>query len=233
MFTFKTSLSIARRIACVCALTCAFAAQAQAGSGLRVRGLVEPAVRLTADGGQAPDVWSPWRGRLGIVLSDSGLGSSSSYRAWSSSTPIEGLKLHSLRLLGDYYFAPGTGFRATGGLMTGHWSSPWGPTANVSVAGLSATAHNRNTWLAPPGSPSTPANGSTSAYFGAGYSYDLAQTWGGNWSFSADLGLVALSSTDSAGVRLGRVFNGALSVEDWAHDLHFQPLLQLGFSYSF
>ncbi len=140
---------------------------------------------------------------------------------WRSElAPMErtGLRVASLGLLGDVYFgrpsieansAP-RGFRATSGLIVGARQPLLGASALAPVSGE-------------PGSDHT-----TVPYLGVGYSSLVAKS---GWSFSADLGVVSRSPGNV--VRLGRVFNGAQSLDDVVRDMRLAPHVQLGVSYSF
>lgn len=124
----------------------------------------------------------------------------------------------SFSVLGDYYFStqatagkPPTafsGFRATSGLMLS--------SRNSSSAGGTGFSYDTISETGPV------------PYFGVGYT-DLPSRAG--WGFSADFGLMALSSKSA--VRLGGVLGGAQSVDDLLRDLRLSPLIQLGVSYSF
>lgn len=69
---------------------------------------------------------------------------------------------------------------------------------------------------------------STWPYLGLGYSGSAAH---GDFSFSADVGLAAQSL--GATVRLGRVLNGGLTVDDAVRGMQLQPMVRLGVNYSF
>jgi hypothetical protein len=144
----------------------------------------------------------------------------------------QGLRLESLSLLGDYFFATPTsprivtGFRATSGLIIGT------PT-NRSLSGLGGFGPGRpaagaaSTLL--PAVPTDPAGyGSTQPYLGFGYT-SIAQR--GGWGFTADIGLIAQSP--GSVVRFGRVLSGTQSLDDVLRDMRLSPLLNVGVSYSF
>ena len=129
-----------------------------------------------------------------------------------------GLRVASLGLLGDVYLGRSSpdadrvlrGFRATSGLIVGA-RQPLLGTAAVPLAGADLGSEN-----------------ATVPYLGVGYSSLVAKS---GWSFSADLGVVSRSPGNM--VRLGRVVNGAQSLEDVVRDMRLAPHVQLGVSYSF
>lgn len=129
-----------------------------------------------------------------------------------------GLRVASLGLLGDVYLGRSSldadrtprGFRATSGIIVGARQPLLGSSLN---------------------SPAVAELGSESAtvpYLGVGYSSLVAKS---GWSFSADLGVVSRSPGNV--VRLGRVVNGAQSLDDVIRDMRLAPHVQLGVSYSF
>jgi len=139
---------------------------------------------------------------------------------WRSElAPMErtGLRVASLGLLGDVYLGRSSadpdraprGFRATSGLIVG---------ARQPLLGSSGIAL----------SPGDAGDSTTVPYLGVGYSSLVARS---GWSFSADLGVVSRSPGNV--VRLGRVFNGAQSLDDVVRDMRLAPHVQLGVSYSF
>ena len=164
-----------------------------------------------------PSVWQA-RLQLSSVHDDERLGADAR----------RGARLLSANLLGDYYLTGSGlggdtrgGLRATGGLMLGS------PSLAQSSAGL---ALGRQASLGPylfAGQRSLGLLGHsldrepsmTASYLGLGYSsYSLR----GGWGFSADLGLLANANA----VRLGN----SLSLDS---ALRYQPVLQLGLSYSY
>ena len=78
------------------------------------------------------------------------------------------------------------------------------------------------------GITSEPGEVASLPYLGLGYTGLSART---RWSFSADLGLVALYPGNVS--RMGRVMGGTQSLDDLVRDLRLAPLFQLGASYSF
>ncbi|WP_442774868.1 hypothetical protein [Sphaerotilus montanus] len=108
------------------------------------------------------------------------------------------------QLVGDYYFAPSLGLRATGGLQAG-------VTGNSDVR-LGTTRQR-----------ATP-------YVGLGYSTGgvSANRWGG-WGLSADIGVQARGSD----LTLGRALESPAGVGELIRELRLTPVLQLGVSYAF
>jgi hypothetical protein len=129
-----------------------------------------------------------------------------------------GLRVASLGFVGDVYFGAAAtardrsprGFRATSGIIVGVRQPLLGALANAPIAG------------------DVIPDSTTIPYLGLGYSSLVAKS---GWSFSADLGVVSRSPGNV--VRLGRVFNGAQSLDDVVRDMRLAPHVQLGVSYSF
>jgi hypothetical protein len=118
--------------------------------------------------------------------------------------------------MGDYYLSKpwlGTagGLRATSGVLLGPRSSLWSSPAAIDRRVVDGNADGS----------------STLPYVGVGYT-GLSDK--GGWGLSADLGLMA---SPRSSVRLGKVFNGAQSLDDTLRELRFAPLVQLGVSYAF
>ena len=166
-----------------------------------------------------------WQGRLSLSVQSpslrTGLGGDAS-----------GLQITGLSLMGDYYFARALpllasdgGFRATSGLILGGRPPTWG--ARPQFGGLSVERRSAATGLTA-GAIDTTADSATKPYVGLGYSGLSAKR---SWSFSADLGLVALAAGNA--VKLGRVFNGGPALDDVVRDMRVAPVVQLGVSYSF
>lgn len=165
---------------------------------------------------EAQPRWSAWQGRIGLALADDGPA------AGPGLGP--GLRLQGMRLLGDYYFSPASGFHATGGVISGPLARPWGAASSAVGGGLTLSLHSprwADGWV---GEPSGPA---ARAYVGAGYSLGDAD---GRWSISADIGLVARSP---AGSRWGPDAAGWTSLGEGLDRWQVQPLLQLGVSVAF
>jgi len=192
------------------------AARAQDGDGLSLPGAA-----------RAHD-WSHWQGRVALSMAEPG------YRSLGAANG--GLKLRSLSLMGDFYFAgtnvgaPGQGFRATSGLVIGNrasWSLADG--AALGATGRSVLVERRDRLsLSMPALPDAAADTAAVPYVGVGYTGAWARS---GWGFSADLGLMALSPASA--VKLGRVPAGPQSLDDMLRDLRLSPVLQLGVSYSF
>ena len=108
------------------------------------------------------------------------------------------------QLVGDYYFAPSLGPRATGGLQAG-------------VTGSSDVRLGTTRQRATP-------------YVGLGYSTGgvSANRWGG-WGLSADIGVQARGSD----LTLGRALESPAGVGELIRELRLTPVLQLGVSYAF
>jgi len=140
-----------------------------------------------------------------------------------------------LSLMSDYYLTgsllgsnrPG-GFRATSGILigqraqglSGSFAPPRGAAFSVD-RGLFGQASS----VQLPGDAS--AETATVPYFGFGYS-GLSLRSG--WSFNADLGL---ASRSFGGAKVGGFLTGNQSLDDTLRDMRWQPVLQLGVSYSF
>jgi hypothetical protein len=109
------------------------------------------------------------------------------------------------RLVGDHYFAPNLGLRATGGLL--------GPASMGPGVRLGTTQRR-----------ATP-------YVGLGYSTGgpSANRWGG-WGLSADIGLQASQGGEWP---LGRALESPAGMGDLLRDLRLIPVVQLGVSYAF
>lgn len=191
-------------------------------------GLAGPAAAagegLKAHADESP--WARWQGRLSLATA------APSWRANFSEGDASGLRISGLTLSGDYYFAAGGaleraglgGLRATSALIIG----PRGQaTATLPALGYGAPLERR------PGAALAagvdPAGDFASLpYLGLGYTGVAARS---RWSFSADLGLVALYPGNVG--RLGRVVGGNQSFDELLRELRLAPLLQMGVSYSF
>ena len=176
-------------------------------------------------------LWPRWQARLSLGTSRPLL------PADMMNTDSSGLKVSSASLFGDYYFSrsmraagSGGGFRATSGLFVGsRWTSllPSTPVAGIGVPAFSVGRRHFGGLHLPPAMNDASDNGPV-PYVGVGYSGLLGR---GSWGFSADVGLMALSS--GSAVKLGRVFTGQQSLDDAVREMRLSPLLQLGVSYSF
>lgn len=187
--------------------------------GLRWPSLAERAQR----DGEAAARWSPWQGRIGLTLSDRGTEAGRPAPAGDASGP--GLQIQGLRLLGDYFFSPRSGFHATGGLISGPVAQPWSTPVTATGRGL-ILAINSPRWAQ--GLGADPAWPAPRPYLGAGYSLGSAD---GRWSFTADVGLVGRSPGDAA--RWGPDTAGWTSLGDRLGQWQIQPLVQLGVNYAF
>ena len=183
-------------------------------------------VESTAAANNAEQVpWTRWQGRLSL---------GSTAAAWRLGFESPTFKIASASLMGDYYFGrslvatgPLGGFRATSGLIFGARSVlSTGQPANLTPG--SVFSIGSRLFVQSPTSVDASDSNATLPYLGVGYTGLAAHS---GWSFSADLGLVAQNPGNA--VRLGRVFNGAQSLDDVIRDMRLAPLLQLGVSYSF
>jgi hypothetical protein len=132
-------------------------------------------------------------------------------------SPDSGSRLLGAQLLGDYYLVGrGNGLRVSGGLLLGP-SSLMAPGLLPSQSGrfgLGLRQLSGNTDEALQNQP----------YLGLGYSHS-----GGDWRFSADLGVAMAGSLRLGGSQ--SAFNS--SFDDTLRRLQLTPLLQLGVSYRF
>lgn len=191
---------------------------AQSGNGLKLPAQAWSDAQQAGEAGGAA-----WRGRIGLGFSAGSHPRLTPNLQEAATIGADAAQVDSLRLLGDYYFSRNSGFRATGGVLRGSIGTPWVLTGTGTVGlsrqdgyGPGLQSINLDTAV------------STVPYLGAGYSFDLPQTWGGDWSFSADVGMVAVSPS----VRLGRGY-GSQYLDDAVRELRLRPVLQLGVSYSF
>lgn len=136
-----------------------------------------------------------------------------------------------LSVMGDYYFggASFAGFRATSGLIFGARSAMWvGRPSGADSRSLFSIDRQLFGQDTRPNGADIDAERSTLPYLGVGYTGLSAR---GSWSFSADLGVVALSPGQAG--RIGRVFGGTQNLDDLLRELRLAPVVQLGVSYSF
>jgi hypothetical protein len=145
-------------------------------------------------------------------------------------------RLAGASMLGDYYFrgryatrdGDGGGFRATTGLYLGPRAQIWG-TSPAPTSYLGAFNVERHSFsLASPAWANEGEDSTTVPYLGLGYS---GHSLKGSFSYSADLGLMALNP--GSALRFGRTFGSGQSLDDLMRDLRLSPVLQLGVSYSF
>lgn len=192
----------------------------------------EPALADEAPANEAaPPAWARWQGRVSLGLT------APAGRALSLAASGPGLQADSLSVLGDYYFGDITrarshagGFRATSGVIVGSRSPLWSGQASLSASRGLLGVERQVTGLLPalPSAADPGAETTAVPYFGIGYTGLSLRS---NWSFSADLGMVARSPGGM--VKLGRVFTGSQGVDDLLRELRLAPMLQLGVSYSF
>lgn len=164
--------------------------------------------------------WAGWQGRLTLATA------APSWKASLSEGDSAGIRVSGLTLSGSYYFAADRavldGLRATTALIIGPRAQ-----ATATQPGLGAAGLDRRWGVASATASDLPELASL-PYLGLGYTGLGART---RWSFSADLGLVALYPGNVA--RIGRVMGGAQALDDLLRDLRLAPLFQVGVSYSF
>lgn len=188
----------------------------------------------------ASDNWfSPSRlqGRLALSTSSPRLGRLDAFPG----SAADSSRVESLSLLGDYYFSPRGGLRATGGVILGSRSMLWAAQPSFGPHGMLApfAAERRSFSLANPalGGDAGDAGPNAVPYVGMGYSgrFSSYRSGGlgarGSWGFSADVGVAALSPRSA--VQLGRVVNGQQNLDEFLRDLKLAPMVQLGVSYTF
>jgi hypothetical protein len=138
--------------------------------------------------------------------------------------------------MGDYYFSRSLvgrpdagGFRATSGVILGPRTQLWAGQPTSAQQGLMFSVDRRVFGQAPLlAATEALTETATLPYLGLGYT-GLSPR--GRWSFSADLGMVALYPGNA--VKFGRVFSGAQSLDELVREMRLAPMLQLGVSYSF
>ena len=203
----------------VAAMTCAFAVWATEGDGLKA-----PSADLT---------WARWHGRLSLGTS------APAWRASLSDLANAGLRVNAITVSGDYYFTGALfdrtslgGLRATSSLIVGPRAQAAAGQPTLGAQGSGISIERR--LLGASAATLATANADSSAdqasipYLGLGYT---GLSLKGKWSFSADLGLVALNPGHV--VRLGRVFGGGQTLDELLRDMRLAPILQMGVSYSF
>ncbi len=173
--------------------------------------------------------WARWQARLS-------LGSTApTWQANLKEPAPAGLRVNAVSVAGDYYFTESLfdrhslgGLRATSGLIVGPRSQATTGQPTLGARGTSFAAERRlfSTALTATGDPTSET--ASLPYFSFGYTGLSLQ---GKWSFSADLGVVALQPGNA--VRLGRVVGGGQSFDDVWRDLRWSPVLQMGVSYAF
>lgn len=210
MRTVHQTLVFAAAIASACG------AWATGGEGLKVQ----------ADNA----TWARWQGRLSVGTT------APAWRASLSELEPAGLRVNSVTVSGDYYFTRSLfdrsslgGLRATSGLIVGPRSLAATGQPSLGAQGSGFTVERRLLGQSAQSSIVDPASDVASIpYLGLGYTGLSAR---GKWSFSADVGLLALNPGHV--VRFGRVVGGTQSLDDVLRDLRLAPVLQMGVSYSF
>jgi hypothetical protein len=200
-----------------CFLTGCFAALLPAASAWASEG-----------GGLTPNTepWARWQGRLSLEVQAPLL------RADLGAPQASGLQVRSVSLLRDYYLTrsligAGTegGLRTTGGLIV----SPGSRTAGQALFGTQPGPYTVSQRAATLGGDTPSSDGNAAVpYLGVGY---IGLSSRGGWSFSADLGLVALAAGNV--VKFGRVFSGTQSLDGLTREMRFAPVMQMGLTYSF
>lgn len=169
--------------------------------------------------------WARWQGRLTLATA------APSWKASLSEGETVGIRVSGVTLSGDYFFSAGHadrpglgGLRATTALIVGPRAQATSTPPGWGVAGF------ERRWGAAPviAAAIEPANVASLPYLGLGYTGLSARM---RWSFSADLGLVALYPGNVT--QMGRVMGGSQSMDDLLRELRLAPLFQMGVSYSF
>jgi hypothetical protein len=176
------------------------------------------------------DTWARWQGRLSLGAA------APAWRASLGELGPAGLRVNSVSLSGDYYFTGSLfdrsilgGLRATSGLIVGPRTLATAGQPAFGAQGSGFAVERRLLGAYAQSAIVEPASDVASLpYLGLGYTGLSAR---GKWSFSADVGLLALSPGNV--VRFGRVVGGTQSLDDVLRDLRLAPLLQMGVSYSF
>jgi hypothetical protein len=203
-----------RKVVLLCAgLGLVFGTWAAGGDGLKV-----PEGDLT---------WARWQARLSLEAS------APAWRANLKETEPTGLRVGAISVSGDYYFTDALfervrlgGLRATSGLIVGPRAQATKGQPALGARGSMFSAERRLLAVSPSGDGTSEV--SSVPYFGLGYT-GLSPR--GQWSISADLGVVALYPGNAA--RLGRVVGGSRSFDELMRDLRWAPVLQMGVSYAF
>jgi hypothetical protein len=205
-----------RAVAGIVAIAFASAAWATSGDGLK------------ANADDLP--WARWQGRVSFGFT------APAWRTSFGGSDPAGLRVNGVSLAGDYYFTDSLigrgisgGFRTTGGLILGPRSQATTGQPTLGALGTGFSVERRllgPATTAPYVDPT--ADTAPVPYLGLGYT---GLSLRGGWSFSADLGLVALSP--GSAVRLGRVFSGTQTLDDMVREMRLAPVLQMGVSYAF
>jgi hypothetical protein len=196
------------------AFTMASTAWAAGGGGLKTQ-IDDPA-------------WARWQARIALGTAPP------LWRAGLSTLEPMGLRVNTLAVTGDYYLTGNLleraalgGLRATSALIVGprSQSTIGQPSSGAQGSGFSI---ERRLLATSSSLASGEVESASTPYFGFGYT---GLSLRGNWSFSADMGMVALSPGNA--VRLGRVLGGTQSLDDMLRDMRLAPVLQMGVSYAF
>ena len=174
--------------------------------------------------------WARWQGRLSLGTQ------APAWRASFTDGESAGLRVNSATVAGDYYFSSALlervglgGLRATSALILGPrtLATTGQPTLGTQGTGFSIERRLGGT-PGPTAAGESPTDFASIPYLGLGYTGLSPRS---RWSFSADLGLVALYPGNV--VRLGRVVGGTQTLDDMLRDLRLAPVFQMGVSYSF
>ena len=200
-------------IHCV-ALTMASTAWAAGGDGLKTQ-IDDPA-------------WARWQARLALGTT------APLWRAGLSTLEPTGLRINTVAVSGDYYLTGSLfertalgGLRATSAMIVGPRSLAATGQPSLGAKG-NGFAIERRLLAASSSLAAGDVESASTPYFGLGYT---GLSLRGNWSFSADMGMVALSPGNA--VRLGRVLGGTQSLDDMLRDMRLAPVFQMGVSYAF
>lgn len=173
-------------------------------------------------------LWPHWEGRIGVVLDRPADPMSSSFVL--AQPAYNGLKMYSLHLLSDYYFAGG--FRATAGLVRGASNMPWWPSDQQGATGLNLSMQRLDTLSSPSQDHALDDANRTSPYLGAGYSTRLnGVRTDSAWRFNADLGLISINSNNID--RISRMLQGDEGVENIIRELRLRPVIKFSVNYAF
>jgi hypothetical protein len=174
------------------------------------------------------NLWPHWEGRIGVVLDRPADPMSNSFVL--AQPAYNGLKVYSMHLLSDYYFAGG--FRATAGLVRGLSNMPWWPSEQQGATGLNLSMQRLDV-LSPPGyEGASEDHNRTSPYLGAGYSTRLSGLRSDSaWRFNADLGLITINSNNID--RISRALQGDAGVETIIRELRLRPVVKVSVNYAF
>lgn len=193
-------------------------------------GLVSVAWATGGEGLKVPEgdlTWARWQARLSLGAS------APAWRANLKDTEPTGLRVGAVSVSGDYYFTDASldrgrlgGLRATSGLIVGPRAQATMGQPALGARGSVFSAERR--LLSAPSSSDNAPDLASIPYFGLGYT---GLSLRGQWSISADLGVVALYPGHA--VRLGRGASGSRSFDDVMRDLRWAPVLQMGVSYAF